>query len=56
MGFARKIKRANNPKTPRCCNMKMTRKVGYDTETHDFYFCRNCGKEKWIERTRVVEL
>lgn len=23
--------------------------MGYDTETHDFYFCENCGKEKWVE-------
>lgn len=48
MGFARKIKRANAPKL-RCCNMKMSRKMGYDTETHNFYFCEKCGKEKWVE-------
>ena len=50
MGFVRKVKRANAPKVPRCCNMKMRRKMGYDTETHDFYFCENCGKEKWVKR------
>ena len=50
MGFARKIKRASAPKEPRCCKMKMRRKMGYDTVTHDFYFCENCGKEKWVER------
>jgi hypothetical protein len=50
MGFARKIKRRNTPKVTRCCGMKMERKMGYDTETHDFYFCENCGKEKWVER------
>ena len=50
MGFARKVKRANAPKVPRCCKNKMTRQMGYDTETHIFYFCEHCGKEKWIER------
>ena len=49
MGFARKVKRRNMPKV-HCCGRKMTRKMGYDTETHDFYFCENCGKEKWVER------
>lgn len=49
MGFARKVKRANMPKI-HCCGRRMTRKMGYDTETHDFYFCENCGKEKWVER------
>ena len=49
MGFARKIKRANTPKAPRCCKMNMTRKMGYDTETHIFYVCENCWKEKWVE-------
>jgi hypothetical protein len=28
--------------------MKMSRKMGYDTETHHFYFCEFCGKEKWV--------
>lgn len=50
MGFARKTKRANALKVvPRCCKMKMSRKMGYDTETHVFYFCECCGKEKWVE-------
>ena len=49
MGFARKIKRANMPKA-HCCGRQMTRKMGYDTETHDFYFCESCGKEKWVKR------
>lgn len=50
MGFTRKIKRANTLKAPRCCKQSMTRKTGYDTDTHDFYFCENCGKEKYVER------
>jgi hypothetical protein len=50
MSLSRKIKRANAPKLPRCCAAKMTRKMGYDTGTHDFYFCEQCGKEKWVER------
>ena len=49
MGFARKIKRANAPKVPRCCKMNMRRKMGYDTETHVFYCCDKCGKEKWVK-------
>jgi hypothetical protein len=49
MGFARKVKRSNAPKVPRRCKMKMSRKMGYDTETHHFYFCECCGKEKWVE-------
>lgn len=49
MSFGRKIKRRNSPKEPRCCKMPMTRKMGYDTETHNFYFCECCGKEKWVE-------
>lgn len=55
MGFARKIKRANDQKEPRCCKMKMSRKMGYDTGTHDFYFCERCGKEKWVERPNCGE-
>lgn len=49
MSFSRKIKRRNSPKEPRCCKMPMTRKMGYDTKTHNFYFCECCGKEKWVE-------
>lgn len=55
MGFARKIRRAKAPKEPRCCKMKMRRKMGYDTETLDFYFCENCGKEKWVNAPTAVQ-
>lgn len=51
MSLTRKIKRAKSSKEPRCCKNKMTRKMGYDTDTHDFYFCENCGKEKWIDKS-----
>ena len=51
MGFARKIKRANGHKEPRCCNVKMWSKPGYDKGNLHFYVCPECGKEKWIERT-----
>ena len=49
MGFLRKVKKANAPKL-RCCGMKMTAKMGYDTNTHSFYFCEKCGKEKWVKK------
>ena len=39
MSFARKVKRANTPKEPRCCREKMTRKMGYDTDTHNDVVC-----------------
>lgn len=55
MSFARKIKRANIPKMPRCCKQPMTRKMGYDTETHTFYFCENCGKEKCVKKENTDE-
>lgn len=51
MGFARKLKRRAMLKDQkRCCGRKMSRKMGYDTETHDFYFCEICGKEKCVKR------
>ena len=50
MGFARKLKRkAMLRDVKRCCGQKMSRKMGYDTETHDFYFCEVCGKEKYVK-------
>jgi hypothetical protein len=50
MGFARRLKRRAILKDQqRCCGQKMCRKMGYDTETHDFYFCEICGKEKYVK-------
>ena len=28
----------------------MSRKMGYDTETEQFYFCEVCGKEQYVEK------
>jgi hypothetical protein len=51
MGFARKLRRnAMLQDIRRCCGRKMSRKMGYDTEAHDFYFCECCGKERFVER------
>lgn len=55
MSVTRKIKRANAPKKPRCCKERMTRKQGYDTDTHIFYYCESCGKEKWVKRENTDE-
>ena len=53
MSFARKIKRANTPDIiPRCCKSKMWNKPDYDTETHGFFVCPKCGKEKYIKKEK----
>ena len=51
MSFARKFKRQKGePNKHRCCGEQMWHKAGYDTDTSEFWFCENCGKEKWIEK------
>ena len=47
MSFTRKMKRRNKLHNG---NHSWVHKSGYDTETHEFWFCENCGKEKWIEK------
>ena len=47
MSFTRKMKRRNKPHNG---NHSWVHKSGYDTETHEFWFCEHCGKEKWIEK------
>ena len=47
MSFTRKMKRRNKPHNG---NHSFVHKSGYDTETHEFWFCEHCGKEKWIEK------
>lgn len=46
----RKYRRAQKEKIPHCCGKKMDRKDGYDTDTHDFYSCEVCGKEKYVAK------
>lgn len=46
----RKYRRAQKEKIHYCCGKKMSRKSGYDTDTHDFYFCEVCGKEKYVAK------
>lgn len=46
----RKYRRAQKEKIHYCCGQKMSRKSGYDTDTHDFYFCEVCGKEKYVAK------
>ena len=43
MSFTRKMKRRNKPHNG---NHSWVHKSGYDTETHEFWFCEHCGKEK----------
>lgn len=51
MSFTRKIKRTNGlPNIARCCKTNMWNKPGYDTETHHFFVCPKCGKEKWVRK------
>lgn len=50
MSLARKLKRKGLNRS-RCCNTQMLRKEGYDTDTHEFWVCLICGKEKWLERS-----
>ena len=50
MSFKRKVMRKNRPTSKRCCGCPLTHKGGYDTDTHEFWFCEVCGKEKWIEK------
>lgn len=50
MSFARKINRKRRLDTLKalgiyCCGRLMSRKMGYDTENEQFYFCEVCGKE-----------
>ena len=57
MGFARKLKRKSMLQDiRRCCGQKMSRKMGYDTETHIFYFCEHCGKERFVKRADNCEI
>ena len=47
MSFTRKMKRRNKLHNG---NHSWVHKSGYDTETHEFWFCEHCGKEKCIEK------
>lgn len=53
MSFARKINRKRRLDTLKalgiyCCGRVMSRKMGYDTENEQFYFCEVCGKEQYV--------
>lgn len=50
MSFKRKMARKNNTHPKRCCGQPLTHKGGYDNETYEFWFCRVCGKERWIKK------
>ena len=50
MSFKRKMMRKSKTHKKRCCGCPLTHKAGYDTNTHEFWFCEVCGKEKWIEK------
>lgn len=55
MSFARKINRKRRLDTLKaqridCCERVMSRKMGYDTENEQFYFCEVCGKEQYVEK------
>ena len=50
MSFKRKMARKNKIRPKRCCGQPLTAKSGYDTDTHSFFVCTVCGKEKWIEK------
>lgn len=55
MSFARKINRKRRLDTLKaqgiyCCGRVMSRKMGYDTENEQFYFCEVCGKEQYVEK------
>ncbi len=54
MTFVRTFKRKHTEKPLTCCGHRMLHKDCYDTKTDEFWYCPECGKEKFIEKVRGI--